>query len=150
MIIVQAAEEYHNLVKGVRLEKAAEYTLDHQKVDLNTDLAIVIGDDDQIQSLNRDYRGVDQPTDVLSFPLGSKDPHSGHVNLGDIIISLPRAAAQADAEGHSLEDELVLLVVHGLLHLLGYDHEEDDGREEMWRVQDDILDGLEVTARPND
>ena len=150
MIIVQVAEEYHTLVKGVRLEKAAEYTLDHQKVDLNTDLAIVIGDDDQIQSLNRDYRGVDHPTDVLSFPQGSKDPHSGHVNLGDIIISLPRAAAQADADGHSLEDELVLLVVHGLLHLLGYDHEKDDGREEMWGVQDDILDGLEVTARPND
>ena len=150
MIIVQAAEEYKNLVNRVRLEKAAEYTLDHQKVNLNTDLAIVIGDDDQIQSLNRDYRGVDQPTDVLSFPQGSKDPHSGHMNLGDIIISLPRAAAQADADGHSLEDELMLLVVHGLLHLLGYGHEEDDGREEMWRVQDDVLDDLEVTARPND
>lgn len=77
-----------------------------------------------MRSLNRRYRGIDRTTDVLSFPLlGPDDPRKATDLLGDIVISVPRAAVQANQAGHSLREELDRLAIHGLLHLLGYDHE---------------------------
>ncbi|MCU0488418.1 MAG: rRNA maturation RNase YbeY [Anaerolineales bacterium] len=101
-------------------EQAAQKTLENAQFQENAELTVVLTDDAQVHELNRQYREVDAPTDVLSFPAGETDPDSGNLYLGDIVISIERAEAQARAEGHSLEDELRLLVVHGVLHLLGH------------------------------
>jgi len=85
------------------------------------ELSVVLTDDATIQQLNREYRGIDTPTDVLSFAQQEAEGPSGEV-LGDVIISLPTAQRQADERGHSLAAEVRILMVHGLLHLLGYDH----------------------------
>jgi probable rRNA maturation factor len=106
------------------------------------ELSLVLTDDAQLQELNREFREVDAPTDVLSFPLNEVDPDSGNLYLGDIVISLPRAQDQAQTQGHSLEDELRLLIVHGILHLHGYDHADEQEQAAMWAVQADILNQL--------
>lgn len=87
-------------------------------------------DDDEMRQLNWRFRGLDRPTDVLSFPGG--DTEEGH-HLGDVVISIPTARAQAEQRGHSTRSELRLLLVHGVLHCLGYDHEADSG--EMDRIE---------------
>jgi len=108
----------------------------------SSDLSIVITGVDQLQELNRQFLGIDAPTDVLSFPADEDDPDSGMRYLGDVLISYPRAAAQANSGGHPLQDELQLLVVHGVLHLLGYDHAEPAERARMWEVQAQALESL--------
>jgi probable rRNA maturation factor len=106
------------------------------------DVTILLTDDSQLHELNQQYLGVDAPTDVLSFPSGETDPDTGEAYLGDVIISIPRAKAQATAAGHKLEAEVQLLVIHGVLHLLGYDHAEAEGRARMWAAQDRALNDL--------
>jgi len=98
----------------------------------DAELSIVLCDDAFIHPLNRDYRGKDRPTDVLSFPQreGEESDPDDPV-LGDIVLSVERAQAQADERGHSVETEIRILLVHGILHLLGYDHEDDADAEEM-------------------
>ena len=103
------------------------------------DLSIVITDDQQVQALNRQFLDIDRTTDVLAFPSGEMDPDTGSTYLGDVIVSLPQARKQAESAGHSLEDEIQLLVVHGVLHLLGYDHHDRPGKEKMWAVQTGAL-----------
>jgi len=105
-------------------------------------LTLVVTDDEAVRALNRAYRGVDAPTDVLSFGGEAPDfvsPPEAEPYLGDIVISYPRAQAQALAAGHPVEAELALLVVHGVLHLLGYDHERPEDKAEMWQRQSEIL-----------
>lgn len=85
------------------------------------DLVLAFVDDRRIRRLNREFRGQDKPTDVLSFPIGTQGP-DGRYFLGDIIVSVPRAAAQAVQKGHRLERELGILVIHGFLHLVGFRH----------------------------
>ena len=92
----------------------------------NSELSVLITGDGEIKELNKTYRGKDRPTDVLSFPMG--DRIDGKLILGDVVISLDTARRQAKELGHSLEEEVERLLVHGILHLLGYDHEL--GREE--------------------
>jgi probable rRNA maturation factor len=121
------------------LEQAAEETLRQAGLQSEADLSLVLSDEAQLQALNRQYRGIDAPTDVLSFAADALDPDSGRRYLGDVIISYPRALLQATAGGHSLRDELTLLVVHGVLHLLGYDHLEEAEKAQMWALQDAIL-----------
>ena len=82
---------------------------------------------------------MDAATDVLSFPASESDPETGTPYLGDILISIPRATAQAQAAGHPVEDEVQLLVVHGTLHLLGHDHAEAEEKARMWRAQAEVL-----------
>ena len=112
----------------------------------------MITDDSGIQSLNRDFLGYDTPTDVLAFSALEDDgpfvsaPEAGGY-LGDVIVSYPRAVAQAQEHGHSPEQELNLLVVHGILHLLGYDHADDEAKAAMWARHDAILDGLSREAK---
>jgi probable rRNA maturation factor len=104
-------------------------------------LTIVLDDDAAVAALNRQFRGIDAPTDVLSFPAGAP-PNALHGEaryLGDLIIAFPYASAQAAREGHSLMDSLSLLVVHGTLHLLGYDHGDRVARAEMWAAQNAAL-----------
>lgn len=97
---------------------------------LHGELSLVLCDDEVISQLNRDWRGVEGATDVLSFPQEEEDPFSAPL-LGDVVISLPTATRQAEELGHSVADELVVLLVHGLCHLLAFDHEEADEAETM-------------------
>ena len=122
------------------LEQAARAALEHQSAD--GDLTLVLTNDEQLHHLNREYLGVDAPTDVLSFPASEMDPETGRCYLGDILISIPRAEAQARVANHPLVDEARLLVIHGVLHLLGYDHAEVKEKAEMWKTQGEILEKL--------
>lgn len=124
------------------LERAARLALEQQSAPLEADLTVVLGDDALLRDLNRDYLGVDAATDVLSFPAHERDPETGAPYLGDVLISVPRAAQQARAAGHSLEAELQLLVVHGVLHLLGHDHAEAEEKARMWAAQARVLEGI--------
>lgn len=111
----------------------------------HADLTIVLTDDRQLHELNLDFLGVDAPTDVLSFPAAEVDPETESLYLGDIAISIPRATHQAQAGGHPVEAEAQLLVVHGTLHLLGYDHGTEEEKAVMWSLQDKVLDKLGLT-----
>jgi probable rRNA maturation factor len=110
-----------------------------------TTVSIVLAGDASVRRLNRDFRGKDRTTDVLSFPSGAPELPDGTRPLGEIVISVAQAARQAGAAGHSLTSELRLLVIHGYLHLLGYDHEVDDGR--MMRLQARLARALVPAAR---
>ena len=103
---------------------------------------IVLVSDPRIRRLNRDFRNQNKPTDVLSFPTGPDDlPHLDKPGIGDMIVSVETARRQAFARHHSLERELCVLVIHGLLHLLGYDHEVDRGemRRKELKLQSELL-----------
>ena len=128
------------------LERAARAVLDLSGVP-DADLTIALVDDIRIQGLNRDFLGHDAPTDVLSFPADEPDPETGRRYLGDIVISLPRAAEQARERGHAVEAEMQLLVVHGVLHLLGYDHAEAGEKDRMWAAQAEVLERLGVSPK---
>ncbi len=124
------------------LERAARATLEHEGESQDSELSIVLTDNDHLQELNLNYLGIDAPTDVLSFPASETDPESGARYIGDILISVPRAQSQAEAAGHPLESEVQLLVVHGTLHLLGHDHAEPGEKSRMWEAQAEILNSL--------
>jgi probable rRNA maturation factor len=98
-----------------------------------TRVTLVLCGDRTLHRLNRAFRGKDRTTDVLSFPAGVPIAPDGERPLGDVVISVPQAARQAAAAGHSLDREIRILAIHGYLHLLGYDHEVDEGR--MARLQ---------------
>ena len=106
-------------------------------------VSILITDNEEIHGLNLEYRGKDAPTDVLSFPLFDEDGILDEEELGDIVISLERALAQAEEYNHSLKREVAFLTAHSMLHLLGYDHE--NGEQEMYVKQDEILNELGIT-----
>jgi probable rRNA maturation factor len=127
------------ILQKANLERAAQEALRFTSTSLDSGLTILLTDDAQLRQLNRQFLGIDEPTDVLSFPAGHLDPDTNTTYLGDIILSYPRAADQAAAAGHPVEEELRLLVVHGVLHLLGYDHAEPEDQTEMWEAQDRIL-----------
>jgi probable rRNA maturation factor len=111
------------------------------------EVGLILADDDYIQQLNRDYRGVDQPTDVLSFALDENSadlpacstPEGIPALLGDIYLSLERAYAQAESYGHSPQREIAYLAVHGLLHLLGFDHHDPAATVTMRAAEEEIL-----------
>lgn len=124
------------------LERAAQAALRHESEAPEVELSIVLTDNARLHELNLNYLGVDSPTDVLSFPASETDPDTGTRYLGDILISVPRAQAQAEAAGHPLESEVQLLVVHGVLHLLGHDHAEPEEKDRMWKAQSEILESL--------
>jgi len=142
MIHIQVAEELGSDPLPVAeeiLEAAAQVALQVGAAAEESELTLVLTGDAEIQELNRTYLDIDAPTDVLSFPAGELDPDSDSLYLGDIILSLPRAQVQAAAGDHALADELRLLVVHGVLHLLGHDHAEPEERAIMWRLQAEAL-----------
>ena len=126
----------------ILIEQAARAALEHESQSPDAELSIVLTDDARLQQLNRDYLDIDAPTDVLSFPSTETDPETGVRYIGDILISIPRAGAQAEAAGHPLEAEVQLLVVHGVLHLLGYDHAEAKEKARMWKAQTEVLEQL--------
>jgi probable rRNA maturation factor len=128
------------------LEHAALAVLDLSSVPAG-DLTIVLVDDARIQELNRDFLGHDATTDVLSFPADEADPDTGHRYLGDVVISFVRAVEQAIEGGHTVEAEMQLLVVHGVLHLLGHDHASKGEKERMWAAQAKVLESLGVSPK---
>ncbi len=137
-------EPYQELVRPARLVEAAQSALDAMRA--TGDITIIITDDETVADLNQRYLGKEGPTDVLSFPmrdpLAPDDfplPPDEPPYLGDILIALPYTQRQAQREGRALEDELVLLVVHGVLHLLGYDHATPEEKARMWARQNAIL-----------
>ena len=142
---VQIAPAFANDLSADRLAAVAERVLRLEGA--RGQVTVVVTDDPGIQDLNRDFLGVDVATDVLAFSTQGNDqpfvtaPEAGGY-LGDVIISYPRVAAQAEEMGHAADLELNLLIVHGLLHLLGYNHTDPDGKAEMWTRQDAILHSL--------
>jgi len=149
-IELQIDEQFQTQVQPEPLRLAALETLKtvHERVEEPCELAVVVTDDETLYELNLRHRGVDAPTDVLAFHDETCGPFVSAPGLprylGDVIISFPRAEAQADDAGHDVEAELQLLVVHGVLHLLGYDDSTEEQRAQMWAVQAGILQALGV------
>lgn len=145
-IDVQNQGEPAYAVDAKRIEGASAVVLAQHDVDPDSSLTVVIANNALVQALNQRYRGVDSPTDVLSFPaheppvaLDDEPPY-----LGDLIIAFPYASAQSAREQHDLSDSLALLVIHGTLHLLGYDHDTPEKRAEMWAAQESALRALNI------
>lgn len=127
-----------------RLRAAVSAVLRQCDAPAGSSLSLVIGDDAQMAALNKQFRGIDSATDVLSFPSGvilNGDPAP---YLGDIIIAYPYAAAQAEAAGHDRMHSLMLLAIHGTLHLLGFDHDTPEHQRAMWAAQDQALESLSL------
>ncbi len=126
--------------------------LTYEEFPRDVEVEVLYADLDEMQQINAEQRGIDRPTDVLSFPMeedpfhAEPDPESGAVFLGSMVLCLPKAEAQADEYGHSLEREVAFLTVHSLLHLLGYDHEQGEREEsEMFYKQEEILKEMGLT-----
>jgi probable rRNA maturation factor len=150
--VQQKVKVVHSIAAALRT--AVTLTLRHEKHKPPAEVTLLLADDDQLQSLNKEYRGINAPTDVLSFEAGETMPgmKEDEAYLGDIVISVPTAERQAKLGGHSLKAELQLLAVHGALHLLGYDHEEPEEKDRMWWVQASILAqlGAEIAGPPEE
>jgi probable rRNA maturation factor len=139
MVNINISDPYQDSVNHAALEKAALAALAEENINEEVNLSVVIEGDQQLQALNNEFLGIDSPTDVLSFFEDELDPETGQRYLGDVIISFPQAEKQGMAAGHSTVAELDLLVVHGVLHLLGYDHSTDEEKEKMWEIQKKVL-----------
>ncbi|MDU1022908.1 MAG: rRNA maturation RNase YbeY [Peptoniphilus harei] len=122
---MEITEEIKNLI-----EKSIAAVLKVENLDENVEVSVSFVGDDEIRDLNRDYRGVDKSTDVLSFPMDDEFIIESRI-LGDVIINTRRVMEQAEELGHSNDRELSYLTVHSILHLLGYDHMEDEDKKEM-------------------
>lgn len=144
-------------------EDVMEAVLDQESCPYESQVSLVLTDDDEIRRTNKEFRGIDHPTDVLSFPmvdfpspadysiLEEDDsyfhPESGELLLGDIMISIPRAVQQASEYGHSVKREYAFLIAHSMLHLLGYDHMEDEERLLMEAKQEQALKHLHIERK---
>lgn len=148
MIQFEIIPDYEEHIQTEELIAAAEKALAMTGTHPSSEISVRITDDYVLQKLNTQFMGVDASTDVLSFPVPFDNPETGNPYLGDIIISYPTAARQAEAAGHPVGEEIVLLLVHAILHLLGYDHHEPEEKAAMWALQDEILVALEISARP--
>lgn len=141
-----------------------EAALEHEGCPYETQISLTVTDSGAIREMNRDFRGIDAPTDVLSFPMLSFqapgdfsfaeenellfecfDPESGELLLGDIVVNADRVRSQAEEYGHSLKREYAFLIAHSMLHLLGYDHETPQEAAQMEQCQEEILAGLRIT-----
>ena len=142
--IINNTEE--NIKELDEVRKVVEYALKYQKID-NAVFNIIIVDEETIHKLNKEYRGIDRVTDVISFALeDDKTFNTSEVRvLGDIYICLKKAHDQAIEYGHSFLRELSFLSIHGLLHLLGYDHMNEEDEKVMFSLQDEILNSYGVT-----
>lgn len=139
------------------VQKVVSGVLEYEENREDYEVSISFVNDEEIQDLNNEYRGINNPTDVLSFPMMEFEEEDENIDageefeyieeelpLGDIVISMDRAKAQAEEYGHSFERELSFLLVHGMLHLLGYDHEEEKDEKVMMKIQEEILETLKI------
>jgi probable rRNA maturation factor len=144
---IRVEEEFRGMMDGGWVKKIVRQVLKAEGVAPPYEVSLVFTDSETVQQLNRDYRGVDEPTDVLAFymlPQKEADssfalPPDGVTRLGEVIISYPQAVEQAKKQGHSPERELALLIIHGVLHLLGYDHEEPGEEAKMREKENELL-----------
>ncbi len=133
------------------VEKAITASLKYMEFEYDAEVSVMFVDNEEIHNLNKLHRGIDRATDVLSFPMFEYDEDgniieeyadfsdSGELILGDIVISLERAKQQSEEYGHSFEREIGFLTVHSMLHLLGYDHMNEEDEKEMFGYQNEIL-----------
>jgi len=149
---IQFTESSAGTITEALLKRAVEQTLSACGVYLPVELGLVITCDDTVHALNKNYRGIDDTTDVLAFALketldgGAENfvlPPDDTSHLGEVIISYPQAERQADERGHSVEREIVVLVIHGVLHLLGYDHDHAEAEQRMRAMEVDVLSKIE-------
>ena len=121
------------------INESIKLCLQEENRDLNYEVSVSFVDNEEIRQLNKDYRNVDRPTDVLSFPLDEYDYNSNYHILGDIIISTDKVIEQATEFGHSILREIIYLTVHSMFHLLGYDHMNDDDKKIMREKEKFVL-----------
>lgn len=143
------------------IETVVNAALDYEECPYEIELNVILTDNEAIQEINKEYRSIDAPTDVLSFPFIEYEepsdfskleecddnfhPETGELLFGDIIVSVEKVMSQAEEYGHSLERELGFLIAHSMLHLCGYDHMEEEERKVMEQKQRDILESLGIT-----
>jgi probable rRNA maturation factor len=139
MINIQIATQFIDHIEAGIIEITARTTLNVAGIDENTQLSVAIETDETLRELNNQFLGINAPTDVLSFPSDEFDPDEQIHYIGDVIISYPRAETQAAKAGHEIIVEIQLLVVHGVLHLLGFDHGTDMEKQKMWLIQETTL-----------
>lgn len=140
--------EFRSLLDEGWVRRIAQTVLKAEGLAAPYEVSLVITDSGTVQRLNRDYRDIDEPTDVLAFcmlPQQEVDssfalPPDGVTRLGEVIVSYPQAAEQAREQGHSLEKEMALLIIHGILHLLGWDHEQPEKEGRMREREKKLLD----------
>lgn len=149
--------DYEDIIKRV-----VDGALDMEECPYECEVSITIVDNDEIQAINKEFRGIDNPTDVLSFPMVEYpapaefdfleeegddcfNPETGELLLGDIILSAEKILEQAEKYGHSVVRELAFLTAHSMLHLMGYDHMEEDERAVMEEKQRLLMDRLGIT-----
>ncbi len=128
-------------------ERVVQEVLAAEGVAKEVEVSVVFVDDEYIRRLNRQYRGVDFPTDVLSFAMLEGEPLAGkeeELILGDVVVSLPAAQRQSAEYGHSLAREVAYLIVHGMLHLLGYDHQTAEQKQVMRTKEEAVLEKLNL------
>lgn len=149
MIDIQTERNLPPEINSQMLRDAILMTLsEHKKSD--SDITLRLTNDEEICQLNLKFRKKDKATDVLSFNYNFDDPETKHHYLGDIVISVETAAIQAPKYHLSLNQELAFLAIHGTLHLLGYNHEQPDQKETMWRLQDDIFDKVKSSFKEDE
>lgn len=117
-------------------------TLSYMKFKKEAEVSVSVVDENEIKALNKEFRNINKVTDVLSFPIGDKNPETGEIVLGDIVLCAQKVIDQAREYGHTRKRELAFLTCHSMLHLLGYDHIEEDERLEMEELQKKILETL--------
>ena len=136
------------------IRKVVKKVLKEEGIKHDVDVYITLTNNEEIRKINKEYRNIDKPTDVLSFPMYEREdiktlrkPKEDDVEeiLGDIVISVSKVIAQSKEYGHSYERELAYLTTHGMLHLLGYDHMEDDEKEEMREHEEAVLSKLNIS-----
>lgn len=136
------------------IKEVVSRVLEEERVLPEVDVYITLTNNEEIHKINKEYRDVDRPTDVLSFPMYERDEIAGLKNdtddeiekiLGDIIVSIEKVREQAEEYGHSFERELAYLVTHGMLHLLGYDHMIEEEKAVMRKREEEILETLNIT-----
>jgi len=130
------------------IRRAVVSTLEYEGFEGDAEVSITFTDNEGIRVLNAEHRGIDRPTDVLSFPLNDPESEEWESELGDVVISLERAAEQAEEFGHGFSREVAFLTVHSMLHLLGYDHVNSEAEDaEMRRRQREILEGMGLRVK---
>lgn len=125
------------------IEKAIETVLETENCQGNFEVSVSFVTNEEIRTLNREYRNVDSETDVLSFPMDDEE-FNGIIILGDIVLSTQRIIEQANDFGHSLEREMLYLTVHSMLHLLGYDHMKNQEKDEMRTKEKEVMKKLQI------
>lgn len=131
------------------IEQCTEAALEEEEISEDAEVSVTLVDNARIRELNSEFRGIDRETDVLSFPMGDEsfdvDPDNDAILLGDIVISLEKARAQAEEYGHGFRREVAFLITHSLFHLLGYDHMTPEDEAEMFAKQEKVLERLEIS-----